>query len=95
MQTCFRKYPEIYGGELGDDDEDAPDAPAPEEAPASLESPKDGKPLVTEPLAGEDAAEDSSVEDHQKLREFNKAHPKQWEDATDANADESKDEPKA
>ncbi|KAK3986175.1 hypothetical protein QBC44DRAFT_333776 [Cladorrhinum sp. PSN332] len=34
MQTCFRKYPEIYGSELADDEED--ETPAPEKADPSL-----------------------------------------------------------
>ena len=32
MQDCFRKYPEVYGSELTDDDDEA--APAPEDAEA-------------------------------------------------------------
>ncbi|KAJ5317370.1 hypothetical protein PENANT_c034G05625 [Penicillium antarcticum] len=31
MQDCFRKYPEVYGAELEDDDEPQGDAPAPSE----------------------------------------------------------------
>lgn len=39
MQDCFRQYPDIYGGELTDDDEAAPagDAPA-AEAPTAVAS---------------------------------------------------------
>jgi intermembrane space import and assembly protein 40 len=33
MQDCFRRYPEVYGAELEDDDEPQTDAPAPSEAP--------------------------------------------------------------
>ncbi|KAF9880210.1 mitochondrial intermembrane space protein mia40 [Colletotrichum karsti] len=34
MQTCFRKYPEVYGAELADDE----DAPAPEDAQPALDA---------------------------------------------------------
>jgi intermembrane space import and assembly protein 40 len=35
MQDCFRKYPEVYGSELADDEDE--EAPAPEGALAKTE----------------------------------------------------------
>jgi len=38
MQDCFRRYPEVYGAELEDDDDDeVPDVPPP--VPEALEKP--------------------------------------------------------
>jgi intermembrane space import and assembly protein 40 len=48
MQDCFRKYPEIYGSELADDDEGEAAAPAQEGAEALQ-----AKPAETQASAGE------------------------------------------
>jgi intermembrane space import and assembly protein 40 len=38
MQDCFRKYPEVYGAELEDDDEPQGESPAPsEQTPTAAE----------------------------------------------------------
>lgn len=36
MQDCFRRYPEVYGAELEDDEVEG-DAPVPEQAPPAAE----------------------------------------------------------
>jgi intermembrane space import and assembly protein 40 len=69
MQECFRQYPEIYGGELTDDDDDAeaPEAPA---APAA--SVEDDQKVLKDSGAAQStrAAQESAPveEDHQVLK---------------------------
>ena len=81
MQVCFRKYPEIYGAELSDDElaEDAVDgagqAPTPEEYQvlrdeAQVSAAKEGTPDAT--LPSDVTPVESSI-------------PAKWEDATAAN----------
>lgn len=75
MQECFKKYPEIYGAELADDDEEegvAPEADAAQQsAPAELPSDqipqqKEERVVIT-PKKAEDATDknDVNVEDQQ------------------------------
>jgi intermembrane space import and assembly protein 40 len=54
MQDCFRQYPEVYGAELDDDD----DEPAPAGAPGS-----------EQPLAAEVDASTSPDEKHEHAKE--------------------------
>lgn len=72
MQDCFRKYPEIYGSELADDDEEAP---AGEAAEAPL-----AKSTETQQPAGEAAP--AVVEAKKQAEEI---IPKEATDATQAN----------
>ncbi|KAH7324834.1 hypothetical protein B0I35DRAFT_348099 [Stachybotrys elegans] len=70
MQECFRKYPEIYGGELTDDDEEEGAAAA-----APIESAQAVR--VEDPVAA--AVPDSKVEAPAPSTD---AVPAQWNDAT-------------
>lgn len=47
MQSCFRKYPEIYGAELQDDEEEEGATPAPEDVAAN-----GSETIVAEPKSG-------------------------------------------
>ncbi|KAK4098154.1 hypothetical protein N658DRAFT_499734 [Parathielavia hyrcaniae] len=71
MQDCFRKYPEVYGSELTDDEDDDEGAPAPEGALAKVE---DGQ---AKPVQEKTAAP-AEMEGRAEL-------PKRAVDATDAN----------
>lgn len=53
MQDCFRKYPEIYGSELTDD-EDGEGAPASEGAEALVKKEADGEPKTAATAVTED-----------------------------------------
>lgn len=98
MQECFRQYPEIYGAELGDEEEaaqeslDAPAAQASNEALVSEQQPRDELPTT-------------SVQDNEKKLEtddlpgdvrVNEDAPKKWEDASAANdkVEDKKDDTK-
>jgi intermembrane space import and assembly protein 40 len=69
MQECFRQYPEIYGGELTDDDDDAEAPEAPAAPAASVEDDqkvlKDSGAAQSTPAAQESAPVE---EDHQVLK---------------------------
>jgi intermembrane space import and assembly protein 40 len=69
MQDCFRKYPEIYGSELADDDDEA--APAQEGAEA-LAKEEDVKGVADAPAPVQKVEEITGI-------------PKEATDATDAN----------
>lgn len=70
MQECFKKYPEIYGAELADDDDEegaAPEADAAQQsAPAELPSDnipqqKEEERVVIRPKKAEDATDENGV----------------------------------
>ncbi|KAK1758839.1 mitochondrial intermembrane space import and assembly protein 40 [Echria macrotheca] len=95
MQDCFRKYPEIYGSEIADDEDDAP-APAQDAALAKDASevsvPTEKTAAVPEATATpRESLPISKVEDPvQKLKEDHgvapeEAVPTKIHDATDAN----------
>lgn len=87
MQECFKKYPEIYGAELADDDEDAAaaapegDAAAAPLADAAQESTAPAE-LPAESVAPKEEEERIVVQ------------PKKAEDATDVNVEEKQVVPK-
>lgn len=95
MQECFRKYPDIYGAELADE----------EAADAALE--ESGEPPMTDVLESREAKEnlESTVVDtdlsgrHQLpgAKTLNDPIPAKWDDATAANnkvQEEKKEEKK-
>jgi intermembrane space import and assembly protein 40 len=106
MQECFRKYPEIYGAELADDEE----AEAEAAVAAATASPE--RSAAAQPKSAIDAAEDkqqpqakspisTQVEQSEKkpgaettpaaaVADSQVAPP--WEDATDANNDPKAEE---
>jgi intermembrane space import and assembly protein 40 len=86
MQECFRKYPEIYGGELIDDDENA-------EAPGvAIEDDhqvlKEGLPESPAGVAEHKAASDALPEPKPEPTDI----PQKWDDATAANKEVEKQE---
>lgn len=85
MQECFKKYPEIYGAELADDDEDAApegDAAAAPLADAAQESSTPAE-LPAESVAPKEEEEERIV-----------VQPKKAEDATGVNVEEKQVVPK-
>ncbi|KJZ78683.1 hypothetical protein HIM_02074 [Hirsutella minnesotensis 3608] len=92
MQECFRKYPDIYGAELADDDmpeDDMPATPEPVETDHQMlrESPAPAKPEDIKP-------EDNKPETHNLpgVRPVEEAELPPWEDATRANNDKGEPE---
>ncbi len=91
MQDCFRQYPEIYGSEIADDEDEGAPAPAPEEALAKQ---------TNEPTIGQSAGLDKPAasateveEKAEKVKEeaekvAEKVVPKEPHDATKANKGE-------
>lgn len=88
MQECFRKYPEIYGAELSDDElaEDSVDGaaqpPVPEEYQVARED-------VQAPASEESTPRENSVS---SAKAVDNPIPAKWEDATAANDEVAKAE---
>ncbi len=56
MQDCFRKYPEVYGSELSDDEDEQP-APAQEGAEAAAKTAE----AAAQPAKKEEAVPESTA----------------------------------
>ncbi|QPG96688.1 hypothetical protein C2857_005001 [Epichloe festucae Fl1] len=82
MQECFRRYPDIYGAELTDDEggEDG----APEGDGASREEDASNSSSKIDPLETQESKSARPVADN--------GVPKQWEDATDADRKDAQEE---
>ncbi|KAL2015419.1 hypothetical protein VTK56DRAFT_5514 [Thermocarpiscus australiensis] len=91
MQDCFRKYPDVYGSELTDDDDEEAPAPAQEGAEAPLaksnqdqESAKPAQPILPKDEVPT-ATEQKAVPPSETKNEREEGIPKEAVDATDAN----------
>ena len=82
MQDCFRKYPEVYGAELADEEDDSempvPSPDSTQHAPAEAPQNRPAEPLAQKPEAKVERTGDVPVaEDIMK--------PRKAFDTTDAN----------
>ncbi|KAG6020527.1 hypothetical protein E4U41_002821 [Claviceps citrina] len=100
MQECFRKYPDIYGAELADDEEGEDRAPAEEPAldpstvdTATVDTPKADTPKADTPKADTPKADTPEIEKPEQDQQVD-AHgaQKQREDATDAHTEDAQKE---
>ncbi|KAK3312164.1 hypothetical protein B0H66DRAFT_394932 [Apodospora peruviana] len=89
MQDCFRKYPEVYGSELADDEDEEGTAPAsaPEAAEGVLTKDSSVAPPAETPAAtpAAKATEAKDAATHHELRQESDEVPKAAFDATSAN----------
>lgn len=102
MQECFRKYPDIYGAELADDEQPEqaeaegkqPSAP---EAPAPRDEGRPTQPHETEiqALRGDVAVGESEAPGLSRAKSAESSAPARWADATDANEQVEKPDEKA
>lgn len=99
MQECFRKYPEIYGAELADDEDAEPDFGEDAPEPTDAAAPAVEKVAEPESTTAAPVADDKTPEPEAKIQIETKSEPKaveaevktsektgpKWEDATGAN----------
>lgn len=93
MQDCFRQYPDVYGAELADDEEEEGAAPAsaPEGTEGVLVKAQSEEPAVAKPTTSakpKTLTEDVGSEQHQQLSKVIAEEapvPNEAFDATDAN----------
>ncbi|KAG5977240.1 hypothetical protein E4U55_006954 [Claviceps digitariae] len=95
MQECFREYPEIYGAELTDDDENEEQAPDSEQTPGQ-DPPSDGEPrdpglnhasskeTPLNPSKATDTVSTEKSKADQPRPAIEDGAPKVWKDASDA-----------
>lgn len=86
MQDCFRQYPDVYGAELAEDEEEEGAAPvsAPEGAEGVVAKAQSEEPAAAEPKA---ITENNGSEQHQEIKVIAEESPvpKEAFDATNAN----------
>lgn len=91
MQDCFRQYPDVYGAELADDEEEGETtAPAPEAAEAAptkqaSEESAAAKPTTESATTAEKSIPSSSEKHDEEVKEPGEEVPKAAFDATSAN----------
>lgn len=88
MQDCFRKYPDVYGSELADDEEEEGTAPAPEPSEALAKSAESQRSASAPqpPAPREEGAPTTRKEAAKPVegKEAEQGLPKKAIDATDA-----------
>lgn len=84
MQECFRRYPDIYGAELTDDEGGEDGAPGGDGASREEGASNSSSSSRIDPLETGESKSARPVADN--------GVPKQWEDATDADSKDAQEE---